>query len=353
MEQQRGALESHERPNSGIGKSTFEGSLFVRPELTAVAENMWQHAQRSECRSRRARNPSGDRSRLKRVVFAGLRTAGEVQMAAAFFNALVDRARAEAVTAGTDPATSAHPQVVAAMRDVGIDLLGERPQRFDSATAPGARLLVTLSGGESCPNVPGASREDWQIDDPAGQPMERVRAIRDQVRDRVEAFITARSFRRKITDVHANPFARKEAVLFLGAANSSRSQMAEALLRERAAGRFDVYSAGLKPTEVHPLTHRVLQERGLDTSSLRAKGVERFLWKLTVNHAIIVSARDAMSSPHIYPFSLETLYWPVEDPTVRHGSDPEPIATFQRVRDELDARLRVWVAKLDAHPHRT
>jgi arsenate reductase len=268
-------------------------------------------------------------------------------MAAAFFNALVDRARAEAVTAGTDPAAHIHPQVVAAMREVGIDLARARPTHLDGATAPGARLLVTLSGDATCPNVPGAEREDWQIEDPAGLSMERVRAIRDEVQSRVEAFITARGFRRKIADAHTNPLARKEAVLFLGASNSSRSQMAEVLLRTRAGARFDVYSAGLKPTEVHPLTHRVLQETGLDTSALHAKGVERFLGKVTVNHAIIVSARDSTSSPHIYPFALETQYWPVEDPTVSSGPDVEPIAVFQRVRDDIDARLRAWIASLD------
>ena len=123
--------------------------------------------------------------------------------------------------------------------------------------------------------------------------------------------------------------------------------MAEVLLRTRAGARFDVYSAGLKPTEVHPLTHRVLQETGLDTSALHAKGVERFLGKVTVNHAIIVSARDSTSSPHIYPFALETQYWPVEDPTVSSGPDVEPIAVFQRVRDDIDARLRAWIASLD------
>jgi arsenate reductase len=282
------------------------------------------------------------------VLFVGVRNAGRSQMAAAFFNALVDRARAEAVTAGTAPAAYIHPQVVTAMREVGIDLLGARPKHLDSATAPGARLLVTLSGGESCTNVPGANRENWQVDDPAGQPMERVRAIRDQVRDRVEAFITARGFRRRITEAHTNPFARKEAVLFLGATNSSRSQMAEVLLRKRASSRFEVYSAGLKPTEVHPLTHRVLQESGLDTSSLHAKGVERFLGKVTVSHAIIVAARDSVWSPHIYPFALETLHWPLEDPAVWHGPAVEPIAAFQRVRDDIDARLRTWLASLDA-----
>jgi len=137
----------------------------------------------------------------------------------------------------------------------------------------------------------------------------------------------------------------KTGVLFLCSANSARSQMAEALLRRRAGDGFEIYSAGLHPTEVHPLTHRVLNEVGIDTSSLRAKGIKELLGKVTVRYAIIVCSKAAASCPQIYPFALQTLYWPFEDPTACAGTSEERLQRFRDVRDRIDERLRIWVAE--------
>jgi arsenate reductase len=111
-------------------------------------------------------------------------------MAAAFFNELADPARARALSAGTTPGDRVHPEVVAVMQEVGIDLRGARPRKLTDALAAGAQLLITMGCGDECPYVPGVQRDDWPLDDPKGQPLQRVRAIRDEIRARVEALVT-------------------------------------------------------------------------------------------------------------------------------------------------------------------
>jgi len=134
---------------------------------------------------------------MDRVVFACVHNAGRSQMAAAFFNGLADPARAAAVSAGTSPGVRIHPEVLAAMEEAGIDLSSARPQRLTAELTAGARLLVTMGCGESCPAVPGLAVLDWPLEDPRGQPPERVRAIRDEVRRRVLELVEARGWRRR------------------------------------------------------------------------------------------------------------------------------------------------------------
>ncbi len=138
---------------------------------------------------------------------------------------------------------------------------------------------------------------------------------------------------------HAN----REHVLFLCTENSSRSQMAEVILRELAGDRFEVRSAGLAPKDVHPLTHEVLQERGFDTSELRSKGIAEFLGKEAFRFAIIVCDRAAEACPRIFPFALQTLVWPFEDPALGSGLHRAQLMKFRQVRDQIETRLREWL----------
>jgi len=110
-------------------------------------------------------------------------------MAAAFFNALADPARAGSISAGTEPAERVHPEVVEAMREAGMDISGRVPRKLTAELAQGAALLVTMGCGDKCPYVPGLRLEDWALQDPKGQPMERVREIRDGIRVRVADLI--------------------------------------------------------------------------------------------------------------------------------------------------------------------
>jgi len=124
------------------------------------------------------------------VVFACVHNAGRSQMAAAFFNAFADPSKARAVSAGTQPDDRVNPVVVAAMKEAGIDVSAATPQRLTPTVVERASLLVTMGCGDECPYMPGLQRDDWPLDDPAGQPIERVRAIRDDIRQRVHTLVT-------------------------------------------------------------------------------------------------------------------------------------------------------------------
>jgi arsenate reductase len=122
---------------------------------------------------------------MKTVIFACVHNAGRSQMAAAFFNEMADPAIARAVSAGTNPGERVHPEVVDAMRESGIDLGAAKPQLLSEDLAKGADLLITMGCGDECPVVPGLRRDDWPLPDPKGQPIERVREIRDEIKNRV------------------------------------------------------------------------------------------------------------------------------------------------------------------------
>lgn len=110
-------------------------------------------------------------------------------MAAAWLNQLADPTRVRALSAGTQPAERVHPVVVEAMREVGIDFDNVSPQLLTRDLAAQADLLVTMGCGDACPVVPGLRRDDWPLPDPKGQPIERVREIRDEIRARIERFL--------------------------------------------------------------------------------------------------------------------------------------------------------------------
>lgn len=128
------------------------------------------------------------------VLFACVHNAGRSQMAAAWFNRLADPAKARAVSAGTAPGSAVHPETVTVMREVGIDLSRSTPQLLSDALAAQAQYLITMGCGDQCPVVPGAVRSDWPLPDPKGQALDAVRAIRDDIRGRVEAMIAARGW---------------------------------------------------------------------------------------------------------------------------------------------------------------
>jgi arsenate reductase len=123
------------------------------------------------------------------IIFACIHNAGRSQMAAAWFNALADATKARALSAGTEPGTRVHPEVLEAMREVGIDLSAQKPRQLSDELARDAQLLITMGCGEQCPAIPGLKRDDWPLEDPKGKPVERVREIRDEVRARVSALL--------------------------------------------------------------------------------------------------------------------------------------------------------------------
>ena len=123
------------------------------------------------------------------VLFACVHNAGRSQMAAAWFNRLADPAKARAISAGTDPGSRVHPEVIDAMNEVGVDLSKAVTTRLTTEVAQQAQMLITMGCGDQCPLVPGVRRDDWPLEDPKGKPIADVRAIRDDIRQRVEALL--------------------------------------------------------------------------------------------------------------------------------------------------------------------
>jgi arsenate reductase (thioredoxin) len=131
---------------------------------------------------------------MRKVIFACVHNAGRSQMSAAFFNRYADPAKAHAISAGTQPADRVHPEVMAAMREIGIDLSVATPQKLTDELAQDAYLLVTMGCGDECPFIPGLRRDDWPLPDPKGQGIEQVRMIRDEIEKRVKTFINTEGF---------------------------------------------------------------------------------------------------------------------------------------------------------------
>ncbi len=95
----------------------------------------------------------------------------------------------EARSAGTAPADDIHPQVLAVMRELGIDLSGRKPQKLSHDMAEWADILVTMGCGDQCPYVPGRRYIDWDLPDPSARPIDEVRAIRDEIKRRIQELI--------------------------------------------------------------------------------------------------------------------------------------------------------------------
>ncbi len=117
-------------------------------------------------------------------------------MAAAWFNLLADASKARAISAGTDPGPRVHPEVVQAMNEVGVDLADVKTTRLTDEVARLSQLLITMGCGDQCPLVPGLRRDDWPLEDPKGKSLERVRQIRDETRQRVQALLDQQGWSR-------------------------------------------------------------------------------------------------------------------------------------------------------------
>lgn len=128
------------------------------------------------------------------VLFACVHNAGRSQIAAALFNRHANPAKARALSAGTQPADRVHPEVVALMREMDIDLSAQQPQQLTADLAARAQWLITMGCGDECPVVPGTRRDDWPMADPKGQPPAAVRRIADEVERRVRALLTAQGW---------------------------------------------------------------------------------------------------------------------------------------------------------------
>src|SRR4051812_473920 len=126
---------------------------------------------------------------MSRVLFVCRQNAGRSQMSEALLRLAAD-GRHEARSAGSTPAEHVPPEVVEAMRELGVDLGGRAPHGLDQEDAEWADVVVTMGCGDACPSIPGKRYVDWELADPAGRPLEEVRATRDDIARRVDELVT-------------------------------------------------------------------------------------------------------------------------------------------------------------------
>ncbi len=124
------------------------------------------------------------------VLFVCVHNAGRSQMAAGWLRELAGD-RIEVLSAGSAPADSVNPAAVEAMAEVGIDLAGQQPKLLSDSAVESSDVVITMGCGDVCPIYPGTRYEDWLLDDPAGQGIEAVRPIRDEIKRRVEDLIAS------------------------------------------------------------------------------------------------------------------------------------------------------------------
>ena len=125
----------------------------------------------------------------------------------------------------------------------------------------------------------------------------------------------------------------KKRVLVLCTGNSCRSQMAEGFLRNMAGDRFEVYSAGVKPTVVNPLAIKVMAEIGIDISKHRSKSVMEFIDR-SFDYVITVCGNAQKTCP-VFPGEHEKIHWDMEDPAAAQGGEEDKLKVFRKVRDEI------------------
>lgn len=129
---------------------------------------------------------------MSNVLFVCLQNAGRSQMSQALFErAAGDRHQAR--SAGSTPADQIHPEVAEVMLELGIDLRDRTPRALTADDAAWADVVVTMGCGDACPYVPGTTYVDWDLSDPSGQPVERVREIRDEIAGRIDALVAGLS----------------------------------------------------------------------------------------------------------------------------------------------------------------
>ena len=124
------------------------------------------------------------------VLFVCVHNAGRSQMAAGWLSHFAGEA-VDVRSAGSEPGDRINPVAVAAMREVGIDIAGEQPKLLTADSVARADVVVTMGCGDTCPVFPGTRYEDWELTDPAGQPIEVVRRVRDEIRDRVRELVAS------------------------------------------------------------------------------------------------------------------------------------------------------------------
>ncbi len=142
---------------------------------------------------------------------------------------------------------------------------------------------------------------------------------------------------------------KKLRVLFLCTGNSARSQMAEAFLRKYGGDHFEVFSAGLEPVDIHPMTIKVMNEIAISMDGYYSKPLTVFLGKQHFSYLITVCDNAEKKCP-IFPGMGTRLHWPFEDPAVYQGTEEEKINRFRNVRNNIESKVKEWLSEFEKSP---
>ncbi|MEM6332119.1 MAG: arsenate reductase ArsC [Planctomycetota bacterium] len=142
--------------------------------------------------------------------------------------------------------------------------------------------------------------------------------------------------------------ARKPAVMFVCTHNSSRSQMAEGMLRHHAGDKFEVYSSGVEPGKLRDEAVAAMQDLGVDISSHRAEGIDAYMGKVDVDYLITVCSGAEQSCPAAWPGVKARFFWDLPDPSVAEGDFAARVARYIEVRDMIKTRMDAWLEKVEA-----
>jgi arsenate reductase len=134
----------------------------------------------------------------------------------------------------------------------------------------------------------------------------------------------------------------KQKVLFLCTGNSARSQIAESILRKQAGDRFEVFSAGLEPKGILPLTVQVLEEKGYDLAGQYSKSLDEYRGKVQFDYLITVCGNAEQRCP-LFPGMGTRLHWPFDDPAAVEGSDEDMLDAFRTTRDAIETQILDWL----------
>ncbi len=134
-------------------------------------------------------------------------------------------------------------------------------------------------------------------------------------------------------------------VLFLCTGNSVRSQMAEAFLRTCGRGKFEAFSAGIEPKDIHPLTRRVMEEVGISVAQQRSKSVMEYMGQMHFGYLITVCDAAEKNCPRIFPGVSQRLHWSFEDPAALEADEETKLHKFREIRDRIRERVETWAAQ--------
>jgi arsenate reductase len=270
------------------------------------------------------------------VLFVCVKNAGKSQMAAGFLRHLAGD-RIEVRSAGSMPADQINPVAVEAMAEEGIDIAAEQPKILTTQAVQDSDVVITMGCGDTCPFYPGKRYEDWTLDDPAGQGIDAVRPIRDEIRARIEALVD---------ELLAPADAQRESrrglsVLFVCAKNGGKSQMAAALMRQIADDAVEVHSAGTAPgSALNALSAASVAEVGASREGERPKPIDPALLR-AVDRVVVIGDEAVVERAPGMAGTIET--WTIDEPSTRGIEGKE---RMRLIRDQLAEKVRRLASQL-------